>query len=58
MRKITRDAAVAFRDGVDFVRDNTQVFADPYNQTVILYLHNNPIARRLKSGQVQIQTAG
>lgn len=52
-RKITTDAVEAFVNGQEFSRDNTRVEVRPFQReahdSVILLLHNNPIARYVKS---------
>lgn len=53
MRKITQDAVRAFLAGEAFSRDNTRVEVRPFKgateNSVVLVLHNNPIATYVKS---------
>jgi len=53
MRKITQDAVRAFLAGEEFSRDNTRVEIRRFKQapvnSVILLLHNNPIARYVQN---------
>lgn len=56
MRKITRSAIDAFVAGAEFSRDNTRVEVRPFKlasePSVILVLHNNPIAAYVESAGV------
>lgn len=56
MRKITEAAIAAFLSGEEFSRDNTRVEVRPFKlasePSVILVLHNNPIAAYVKSAGV------
>lgn len=56
MRKITQDAVAAFLSGDEFSRDNTRVEVRPFKlasePSVILVLHNNPIAAYVESAGV------
>lgn len=57
MRKITRQAIVAFITGEKFKSGNTQVGVS--NDQTDLYLHDNWIATRChKTGQISITDAG
>ena len=56
MRKITRDAAMAFACYEKFSQSNTRVLVKD-GGTVTLLLHGNPIARR-EGGQLSISLAG
>ena len=53
MRRITQAAIQAFLSGEEFSRDNTRVEVRPFKgateNSVVLVLHNNPIARYIKS---------
>jgi len=55
MRKITREAAAALREGRSYSNSNTTVTSTGGEPT--LYLHGSPIARRTDKG-VMITTAG
>lgn len=63
MRKITREAAMAFACYENFRQSNTQVIfkdggtASTWDDTVTLELHGNAIARR-EGGQLSISLTG
>jgi len=58
MKKISQDAALAFMQGKNFKRANTEVYIS-LNNRIVLSLFGNPIAfRELGSNSISIRSAG
>lgn len=57
MRKITQEAANAFRSKKSFRKTNTQVISDAQVGSSMLYLHGNLIATHYK-GKLEFTLAG
>jgi len=58
MRKITEDAIRAFRNGLDFKRNNTEVVVCDQDKYRLLILHGNVIAQMDWKGDLWINDAG
>lgn len=56
MRKVTEQSVQAFLNRREFNSGNTCVKTE--NGVTVLYLHNNPIARMLEDGEIEVSNCG